>query len=253
MCHEVLCDARAHRAERSAGATNCGTKKYFEWVAQRVTREKCVTIKRRRRCRPVIIRPKFIVHTAIVNTTDENTVTRTRSDSGQLPMLHPLILLFALLPTARASSCFGSSNKSGNYVLDWRAEGTSFFDDENFEFDLDDYNNGASQYVNRSTALDEKLVQAHGSHSVVRVGAANKTATTYQRKTVKLETRKSWTYFLAVMRYTQVPNLCGVWPAFWTHAEGNVWPRGGEIDLLEYPNDSAGKSSFHTGDTRTCR
>ena len=170
----------------------------------------------------------------------------------QIQIQIQVLYLFALLPTARAS-CFGTSNKSGNYVLDWRAEGTSFFDDENFEFDLDDYNNGASQYVNRSTALDEKLVQAHGSHATLQVGAANKTETTFQRKTVKLETRKSWTYFLAVMRYTQVPNLCGVWPAFWTHAEGNVWPRGGEIDLLEYPNDSAGKSSFHTGDTRTCR
>ena len=56
-----------------------------------------------------------------------------------------------------------------------------------------------------------------------------------------------------MMRYTQVPNQCGTWPAFWTHAEGNVWPRGGEIDLLEYPNDRKGKSSFHTGDSRTCR
>eukprot|EP00964_Phaeocystis_antarctica_P018628 scaffold10280_cov64-Phaeocystis_antarctica.AAC.7 len=55
------------------------------------------------------------------------------------------------------------------------------------------------------------------------------------------------------MRYTQVPNQCGTWPAFWTHAVGNVWPRGGEIDVLEYPNDSKGKSSFHTGDSRTCR
>ena len=104
----------------------------------------------------------------------------------QIQIQIQVLCLFALLPTARAS-CFGTSNKSGNYVLDWRAEGTSFFDDENFEFDLDDYNNGASQYVNRSTALDEKLVQAHGSHAVVRVGAVNKTATTYQRKTVKLD------------------------------------------------------------------
>ena len=170
----------------------------------------------------------------------------------QIQMQIQFLYLFALLPTARAS-CFGMSNTSGNYVLDWRAEGASFFDDENFEFDLDDYNNGASQYVNRSTALDEKLVQAHGSHVTVRVGAVNKTATTFQRKTVKLETRKSWKYFLAVMRYTQVPNQCGTWPAFWTHAVGNVWPRGGEIDVLEYPNDSKGKSSFHTGDSRTCR
>ena len=165
--------------------------------------------------------------------------------------LTPWVLLVCLLPTT-SGSCFGTSNRTGNYVLDWRAEGTSFFDDENFEFDLDDYNNGASQYVNRSTALNENMVQAHGSHAIVQVGAANVTTTTYQRKTVKLETRKSWMFFLAVMRFTKVPNQCGVWPAFWTHAEGNVWPRGGEIDLLEYPNDSRGKSSFHTGDTRSC-
>ena len=92
-----------------------------------------------------------------------------------------LLTLFFSLPAAARGSCFGTSNQSGTYVLDWRAEGTSFFDDDNFNFDENDYNNGASQYVDRSTAIDEKLVDATGAYAIVRTGAANVTATTYKR------------------------------------------------------------------------
>jgi len=47
------------------------------------------------------------------------------------------------------------------------------------------------------------------------------------------------------MRYEAVPWGCGVWPALWMLSPDAEWPKGGEVDILEYANDIGSRSSVH--------
>lgn len=58
-----------------------------------------------------------------------------------------------------------------------------------------------------------------------------------KRMSAKVETKKKWRYFLMAMRYEAVPWGCGVWPALWMLSPDAEWPKGGEVDILEYAND----------------
>lgn len=90
-----------------------------------------------------------------------------------------------------------------------------------------------------------RVTQAFASHAILRAGLRSEKQR-YKRTTVKIGTKKAWTYFLAAMRYSHVPWGCGVWPAFFTLADNAPWPDGGELDILEYVNDLGAFSSFHT-------
>lgn len=42
----------------------------------------------------------------------------------------------------------------------------------------------------------------------------------------------------------KLPKSNGVWPAFWTLGTTGSWPRGGEIDIMEYYPNFAGSTNF---------
>jgi hypothetical protein len=132
--------------------------------------------------------------------------------------------------------------------LNWAAQGKSFFDD--WDFLTGDANNGASQYLDKGTAIQEQVAQAADTHAILRVGSKGNWL---KRKSAKIATQKSWTTFLATMRFSHTPTGCGVWPSFWTNAKGVEWPNGGELDVMEYVNDFPSQSSFHTGKENKCK
>ena len=154
-------------------------------------------------------------------------------------------------PTGSAS-CYGElPGAHQTYALDWEASGATFLDD--FEFVQKDFNYGAAQYVNRSEAAAKKLVETTPGGTIIRTGGrTDRSSGVYKRESVRIESTRSWTYYLLTMRFSRVPSACALWPAFWTHAVNKPWPSGGELDLMEYVNKKTGFPSFHTGGDREC-
>ena len=133
------------------------------------------------------------------------------------------------------------------YHLDSSFSGRTFFDA--WTFGEVDYAGGSSEYLNRSAAFEHNVVEAHDTHAVLRVGRRGRKA--FTRQTVRVTTNKSWMYGLFAMQFSHTPFGCGVWPAFWTNAKSGHWPDGGEVDMLEYPNNNvAAAISFHTSKAR---
>lgn len=138
----------------------------------------------------------------------------------------------------------GTPPTAGAYQKVWGAEGESFF--ESWEFKWRDYNHGASQYLLQRDAEKAGVVEAHKTHAILRAGEPSP-SWKYKRQTAKIATKGTWNHFLATMSYSHLPYGCGVWPAFFTLATNSPWPKGGEMDILEYVNMDVSKSSFHTG------
>jgi len=152
-------------------------------------------------------------------------------------------------PPEPASPGYGCTERGG-YVYEevWRAQGTTFFD--NFNFLLNDANSGAAQYLTREQAMQKKVTVANEDYAILRPGP---TMNHLKRASAKLETKEKWTYFLMTAKLNHVPYGCGVWPAFWTHSPEAAWPDGGELDILEYSNEIASRSSFHCGLSNKCK
>lgn len=124
----------------------------------------------------------------------------------------------------RLLSTAGHPDVPKAYSLDWRAEGTSFFDD--FNFLTHDGNHGASHFLGSfQEAQAAGVAEAAASHAVLRAGS--KSPQQFKRETAKIGTKKAWTHFLAMLKFSHVPHGCGVWPAFFTLGEGQCWVRLG--------------------------
>jgi len=135
-----------------------------------------------------------------------------------------------------------------SYGKVWSAEGMSFFDNWNFEWE--DVNHGAAEYLLYPEAKSAGVVEEYDNHAILRAGKASPKYQ-WKRQSAKITTKKTWKYFLMAMKFTHVPYGCGVWPALFTLAPGAAWPAGGEVDILEYVNDGPSQSSFHTGEQCT--
>mmetsp|Transcript_33089 Transcript_33089/g.102721 ORF Transcript_33089/g.102721 Transcript_33089/m.102721 type:complete len:524 (+) Transcript_33089:64-1635(+) len=134
------------------------------------------------------------------------------------------------------------------YYLDWAAEGHGFFD--GFKFLTEDTNHGAAHYLTKQMAQAEGVADAHSGFAILRAGKRDPVYQ-YKRHSAKIATTRSWSRFLATMRFSHVPYGCGVWPSFFTLAVGKSWPEGGEVDVLEYVNDGPSQASFHSGEDCT--
>eukprot|EP00931_Biecheleriopsis_adriatica_P007357 TRINITY_DN108649_c0_g1_i1.p1 TRINITY_DN108649_c0_g1~~TRINITY_DN108649_c0_g1_i1.p1 ORF type:complete len:392 (-),score=70.39 TRINITY_DN108649_c0_g1_i1:35-1210(-) len=158
------------------------------------------------------------------------------------------VLLLARSPQVARPEC--SENSSIPYVEKWSASGLNFFDQ--FWFEQEDFNHGATHYLNRLDALRLGVAQPSHDHAVLRAGPRSQW--NLKRTSAKIYSKPSWHYFLAAVRFTHVPYGCGVWPAFWTTTPTEIatWPNGGELDILEYANDLPSQTSFHTGERNPC-
>eukprot|EP00931_Biecheleriopsis_adriatica_P109696 TRINITY_DN8395_c0_g1_i1.p1 TRINITY_DN8395_c0_g1~~TRINITY_DN8395_c0_g1_i1.p1 ORF type:complete len:673 (-),score=121.42 TRINITY_DN8395_c0_g1_i1:3-2021(-) len=155
-----------------------------------------------------------------------------------------------LLTTGLGVTSFAAKEAPGcgslheEYELAWRAQGNSFFDD--WQFINKSETRGAEWYLNRSEAFYEGVVTASELGATLRVGEQ---VQPFKRRSVMLHSKQAWrpdVGFVVVMRYKHVPYGPGVWPAFWLLNSDVGWPRGGELDILEYANDDTAKMTFHT-------
>jgi len=136
-----------------------------------------------------------------------------------------------------------SGGGGSSYKQVFSAEGSTFFD--GFTFLREDTNHGSAEYLDASSAFSNGVIEAHGTHAIMRAGRASPQYQ-YKRQTVKIASNQAWKYFLMTMKYSHVPWGCGVWPALFTLAPGAPWPDGGETDIIEFVNDGPSQSSFHT-------
>ncbi|CAK9046711.1 Probable glycosidase C21B10.07 [Durusdinium trenchii] len=120
-----------------------------------------------------------------------------------------------------------------------------------------DDTHGAQKYLSKSEAFRKNArsssvisVSSKGS-AVLRVGELIPTGDAgapYKRNSVMIHSNYAWTPsagMLVVMKYNHVPYGPSIWPALWLMNSDNVWPKGGEFDIMEYANDEASKITFH--------
>lgn len=153
------------------------------------------------------------------------------------------------LPPFRAKEAAGCDSLHDQYKLAWSAEGETFFDD--WQFINKSETRGAEWYLNKSEAFFEGVVHASSAGAILRVGEQ---VQPFKRRSVMLHSAQAWrpdVGFIVAMKYKHVPYGPGIWPAFWMVNSDIQWPKGGELDILEYANDESNKVTFHTD--RACK
>eukprot|EP00933_Yihiella_yeosuensis_P058351 TRINITY_DN5878_c0_g1_i1.p1 TRINITY_DN5878_c0_g1~~TRINITY_DN5878_c0_g1_i1.p1 ORF type:complete len:528 (-),score=107.88 TRINITY_DN5878_c0_g1_i1:670-2253(-) len=140
------------------------------------------------------------------------------------------------------------------YKLAWSAEGENFLD--SFTFMTVDETHGAQQYLTKEEAIRAGIAVSTARSTQLRVGKVIPSTApnaAHKRESVMLHSNFAWKPeegMLVVMKYNHVPYGAGVWPAFWLMNSDEIWPNGGEFDIMEYANDEVGKITFHTN--RNC-
>jgi len=85
-------------------------------------------------------------------------------------------------------------------------------------------------------------------------GSRGRTEAQYTAASLITRGKASWTYGRIEMR-AKLPKGRGVWPAFWTVGVSGGWPRGGEIDIMEYvgkePHDIHSNLHYSLGERHT--
>ncbi|QDT69326.1 Beta-glucanase precursor [Planctomycetes bacterium MalM25] len=159
-----------------------------------------------------------------------------------------LTLLLAL-STALASEG-GDPPGNEEYVLRWSDE---FEQDgspsaDNWGFESGFVRNHEAQWYQPENAWCEKgrlIIEARRETRKVEPAASGRgvpawvrqrTQAEYTSASLNTRGKRSWLYGRFVMR-ARIPAVQGAWPAFWTLGEGR-WPACGEIDVMEYYDDS---------------
>ncbi|KAG8894932.1 hypothetical protein FRB99_000894, partial [Tulasnella sp. 403] len=149
-----------------------------------------------------------------------------------------------------------STSTSGNDAPVWLLEdtysGKQFFDYFTF-YNYKDPTNGLVEYVDKNTAIANNLAYIRSDNKII-MKADNTTVLSpgQNRKSVRIETDKSYTGGLFLLDLDRGPYGCGVWPAWWsTNAN---WPYQGEIDIYEGVHMSTNNQiAWHTGNGCTLK
>lgn len=132
------------------------------------------------------------------------------------------------------------------YTLETTYDTTNFFDEFNL-YDGEDPTHGFVEYVDFTTATADGL--AGSKDGAVYMGVDyNTTNPANGRKSVRVESQKSWTHGLFISDIAHMPgSIAGVWPALWLY--GPSWPSSGEIDIIEGVNTQESDTiTLHTSE-----
>jgi len=134
---------------------------------------------------------------------------------------------------------------SRNFTLTDSMEGASFFDKWNF-MTFDDPTHGLVKYVDRDTAFNLGLAYVREDGvAVMKVDNTTPLQSGEKRNSVRIHTARGYGQGLFIVDVAQMPYGCATWPAFWSN--GDNWPAGGEIDIIEgTQNSTANQSTLHT-------
>lgn len=144
-----------------------------------------------------------------------------------------LVVAFICVSCVPVSSTLISDHQGGQFF-----EGFDFFTGQ-------DPTHGFVEYVDRTTAWTEKLIQITNKGQVIMKADDSSVATDRGRKSVRISSKKIYNSGLFILDAEHAPTGCAVWPAFWTH--GPDWPNKGEIDVIEYVNNAdANHGTLHT-------
>ncbi|MFT3832040.1 MAG: glycoside hydrolase family 16 protein [Micropruina sp.] len=112
---------------------------------------------------------------------------------------------------------------------------------------------GATGWGNRELQeyTDSRANSAIGSDGILRIVARSRTGSGAGYTSARLVSRDRVTvgygYVEARLKLPVRP-ASGLWPAFWLRSQGEPWPDGGEIDVMETVNGTWGYSSnIHGG------
>lgn len=148
---------------------------------------------------------------------------------------------------------FAQGNGAGAYVLKDDLSYNNFF--SNFDFySGPDPTKGFVQYQTKDAAVKSELVGYFEDTQSIFLGVDYKEKDPKGRKSVRVESTKTWNQGLLVADIRHMPDsTCGSWPAYWLLGQQTVgqddWPKGGEIDLLEGVNlDNAAAVTLHTSE-----
>jgi beta-glucanase (GH16 family) len=113
---------------------------------------------------------------------------------------------------------------------------------EKWDYEVGYIRNNEAQYYTRArkenawveggvltiTGRKEKFTIGPGGR-----GKQGQTEAQYTAASLTTRGKASWTFGRIELR-AKLPKGRGVWPAFWTLGTSGGWPRGGEIDIMEY-------------------
>ena len=153
------------------------------------------------------------------------------------------MLLVSMLATA-----ISAQNSSYKPVEVW--SGAGFFDKFDF-FTQSDPTNGLVRYVDFDAANNSSLVgtiSGGPADGGVYLGVDFSVKAPQGRRSVRLESKKTFGQHLLIADIHHMPAICGGWQALW--AVGPEWPSNGEIDYIESVHASpANRMSLHTKDS----
>jgi len=134
---------------------------------------------------------------------------------------------------------------ASNFKLTENFQGKTFFD--GFDFNtFSDPTHGNVQFLSRDDAFGAGLASV-GDDGVAFMTVDNKNSVPEggNRKSVRIQSKKSYNQGLFVLDLAAMPHGPSVWPAFWM--VGPNWPAGGEIDILEGVHDQkSNQMTLHT-------
>lgn len=140
----------------------------------------------------------------------------------------------------RSNSSFGKT-----FTLTDLYTGTGFLNGWDF-FVGGDPTHGSVKYLSKADAIAKGLaiVQKDGT-TVLAVDDKKILPVGAKRDSVRISTKKKYNGGLFIADFFAMPHGCSVWPAYWSL--GPVWPRDGEIDILEGVHDQpTNQYTLHT-------
>ncbi|EAU81590.1 glycosyl hydrolase family 16 [Coprinopsis cinerea okayama7 len=160
------------------------------------------------------------------------------------------IQTFALLTLFAASFRFALAENDGHkgnvYFMSDNIQGAGFYNAFEWE-NIADPTHGRVNYVDMETSKQQNLTFAVDDKFILRADSTSFLDPNGPgRNSVRIRSWKTYTTHVAVFDVKHMPQGCGTWPAIW-EVQGDNWPNGGEVDILEGVNDEGpNAATLHT-------